>query len=150
MVIHKQNSFKIISKRGSRLNLKGFSLKILFHIRYLAFLNFFICTCKITCKPMGKFAEYLNLGKCVLPPWKSECFASICSSPPRSTVPGLWQLYGVASERSVHTTPQLCALRCRTAPYCTEIAMLLHCVVVWNLNLFNSKCGNAAVTCGRK
>ena len=25
--------------------------------------------CKITCKLMGNFAENLNLGKCVLPPW---------------------------------------------------------------------------------
>ena len=29
---------------------------------------FKICICKITCKPMGKFAEKLNLGKRVLPP----------------------------------------------------------------------------------
>ena len=28
------------------------------------------------------------------------------------------------------------ALQCRTAPYCTEIAMLLHCGVAWKLNLF--------------
>ena len=57
-------------KRGSTLNLNGFSVKIFFYIRYKVFLNFFICSCKITCKPMGKFAENLNLGKCVLPPWK--------------------------------------------------------------------------------
>ena len=30
--------------------------------------DFFICSCKIMCKPMGKFAENLNLGKHVLPP----------------------------------------------------------------------------------
>ena len=28
------------------------------------------------------------------------------------------------------------ALGCHTAPYCTEIAMLLHCGVTWKLNSF--------------
>ena len=43
-----------------------FSLNIFLH-KILGILNFFICICKITCKPIGKFAENLNLGKCVLP-----------------------------------------------------------------------------------
>ena len=34
----------------------------------LGILDFFICICNITCKPMGEFAENLNLGKRVLPP----------------------------------------------------------------------------------
>ena len=51
------------------LNLNGFSVKIFFHIRYKPFLNFFICICKITCKPMGNFAENLNLGNRFRPPW---------------------------------------------------------------------------------
>ena len=34
MVIHKQNSLKITSKRGSRLNLNEFLVKISVHIRY--------------------------------------------------------------------------------------------------------------------
>ena len=33
---------------------------------------FFICICKITCKPMGKFDEKLNLGKRGLPPSQSK------------------------------------------------------------------------------
>ena len=50
------------------LNLNGFSVKIFFHIRYKPFFNFFICICKITCKPMGNFAENLNLGNRFRPP----------------------------------------------------------------------------------
>ena len=40
-----------------------------------------ICICKITCKPMGKFAENLNLGNRVLPPWlpTSHSFPMIMS-----------------------------------------------------------------------
>ena len=49
-------------------NSNGFSLKLIFMIRCEANLNFFICICKIVCKPTGNFAENLNLGKHVLPP----------------------------------------------------------------------------------
>ena len=45
------------SKRGSRLNLNGFSVKIFFSHEILGILEFFICICNITCKPIGKFAE---------------------------------------------------------------------------------------------
>ena len=55
-------------KRGSTLNLDGFSVKIIFHIIWQSFSNFLICICKITCKPMGNFAENLNLGNRVRPP----------------------------------------------------------------------------------
>ena len=40
---------------------------------------------------MGNFAENLNLGKCVLPPWKFEFIASICGSPLGSTFPQMNQ-----------------------------------------------------------
>ena len=47
-------------------------LKYFFTCKILGILGifefFFICICNITCKPMGKFAENLNLGKHVLPP----------------------------------------------------------------------------------
>ena len=58
-------------KRGSTLNLNVFSVKIFFLHKILGIFEFFICSCKITCKPMGKFAENLNLGKRVRPPWFS-------------------------------------------------------------------------------
>ena len=50
------------------MNLDGFSVKIIFHIIQQSFSNFFICICKITCKPMGNFAENLNLGNRFRPP----------------------------------------------------------------------------------
>ena len=51
------------------LNLNRFSLKIILYTWNEAILNFFICTYKIMCKPMGNFAENLNLGNRVRPPW---------------------------------------------------------------------------------
>ena len=42
------------------LNFNGISVKIFFLHNILGVLDFFICICKITCKPMGKFAENLN------------------------------------------------------------------------------------------
>ena len=65
-IIYKQNPFNIM--RGSTLNLDGFSVKIIFHIIKQSFSNFLIYICKITCKPMGNFAENLNLGNRVRPP----------------------------------------------------------------------------------
>ena len=61
-------------KRGSTLNLNGFSLKIILYTWNEAILNFFICIYKITCKPMGNFAENLNLGNRVRPPPKSYMY----------------------------------------------------------------------------
>ena len=56
-------------KRGSTLNLYGFSVKIYFLHKILGIFDFFfICSCKITCKPMGKFAENLNFQTCPTPP----------------------------------------------------------------------------------
>ena len=42
-----------------------FSVRIILHI---CIFEFFICICKITCKPMGNFGKKLNLCKRVLPP----------------------------------------------------------------------------------
>ena len=62
-IIHKQNSFELYFKRSSRLNAKGFLVKIYFLHKILGIFEFLICICKIKCKPIGNFAENLNIGK---------------------------------------------------------------------------------------
>ena len=55
-------------QRGAWLHLNGFSVKIILRIWFNQVLYCSICSCKITCKHMGNFAEKLNSGKRVLPP----------------------------------------------------------------------------------
>ena len=57
---------------SARLHLNGFFVKIILCIWFKQMLKvFFICSSKITYKPMGTFAENLNLGTRVPPP--SRC-----------------------------------------------------------------------------
>ena len=51
------------------MNSNGSSVRIILHLWFKAVLFFFNCICKITYKPMGNFAENLNLDKRVLPTW---------------------------------------------------------------------------------
>ena len=59
---------------SSRLNSNGFSVEIIFHIRYPSVSNFLICIYKIMCKHMENFPENLNLGKCVPPLYRPGQF----------------------------------------------------------------------------
>ena len=60
-IIYKQTQFEITSKGVQGWTPNGFLVEIILHIWFKAVLNCFICICKITCKPMGNFAENLNL-----------------------------------------------------------------------------------------